>query len=282
MSLAVAVGMLRTIQSQTAQQPDLRIGVHATTQLLKEEVERKSAPIESCPSATAPFEGTVVDEDWDGPGRPTREQPAAITQGDLIEDLRRGSEEAFAALVRREGGRMFATARRLLGRDEDAQDAVQEAFLQAHRAIGSFAGEARLSTWLHRIVVNASLMKLRNRRRKPEQAIDDLLAHLDETGSSPQSASGWERSSEELLASAECRTIVRRAMGRLPEPYHQVLILREIQGFDTDETALMVGASANAVKVRLHRARQALRTLLGREFAENWSASSGGPCWRAT
>jgi RNA polymerase sigma factor (sigma-70 family) len=92
----------------------------------------------------------------------------------LVEGLRRGDEEAFAALVRREGARLLATARRLLGSTQDAEDAVQEAFLQAHRAIDRFNGDSRLSTWLHRIVVNAALMKLRSRRRKPEQALDEL------------------------------------------------------------------------------------------------------------
>jgi RNA polymerase sigma-70 factor, ECF subfamily len=196
-------------------------------------------------------------------------EPGAAARDDLIEGLRRGDEQAFAALVRREGGRMLATARRLLGNEPDAQDAAQEAFLQVHRAIGSFAGEARLSTWLHRIVVNAALMKLRRRRRKPEQPIDDLMPQFDETGSWLRPGSGWERSGDELLESAECRASVRGAIGRLPESYRQVVMLRDIEGFDTDETANAVGASPNAVKVRLHRARQALRALLEREFAEN-------------
>jgi RNA polymerase sigma-70 factor (ECF subfamily) len=193
---------------------------------------------------------------------------AAAAQDGCLEELRRGDERAFAALVCREGGRMLATARRLLGNEQDAQDAVQEAFLQAHRAIAGFAGAARLSTWLHRIVVNAALMKLRSRRRKPEQPLDDLMPQFDEMGSWLGPVSGWERSSEELLESAECRAIVRRAIDKLPESYRQVLVLRDVEGFDTEETADMVGASVNAVKVRLHRARQALRTLLEGEFAE--------------
>jgi len=187
----------------------------------------------------------------------------------LIDDLRRGDERAFATLVCHESGRMLSTARRLLGNEEDARDAVQDAFFQAHRAIGGFAGEARLSTWLHRIVVNAALMKLRSRRRKPEQPLDDSMPQVHETASWLRPVSAWERSSEELLESAQCRTIVRRAIDRLPESYRQVLMLRDIADFDTEETADMVGTSVNAVKVRVHRARQALRMLLEREFAEN-------------
>jgi RNA polymerase sigma-70 factor, ECF subfamily len=180
----------------------------------------------------------------------------------LVEGLRRGDEEAFAALVRREGARLLATARRLLGSTQDAEDAVQEAFLQAHRAIDRFNGDSRLSTWLHRIVVNAALMKLRSRRRKPEQALDELLPQFDESGAWLSPVTGWDRSSYELLESAEIRAMVRRAIERLPDAYREVLILRDIEELDTEETAELLDASPNAIKVRLHRARQALRTLL--------------------
>jgi RNA polymerase sigma-70 factor, ECF subfamily len=192
----------------------------------------------------------------------------------LLDGLRRGDEEAFATLVRRESTRMLATARRLLGNDQDAEDAVQEAFLQAHRAIGRFNGGARISTWLHRIVVNAALMKLRSRRRKPEQALDELLPQFDESGSWLRPVSGWERSSDELLESAETRAMVRRAIDRLPAVYREVLILRDIEELDTEETGALLDASPNAIKVRVHRARQALRTLLEGELAESYASAS--------
>jgi len=188
------------------------------------------------------------------------------SERELVAALRSGDDAAFATLVRREGGRMLATARRMLGAEQDAEDAVQDAFLQAHRAIDRFAGDSRISTWLHRIVVNAALMKLRTRRRKPEQQLDELLPQFEETGEWLRPVSGWERPSDELLESAECRAIVRQAIDRLPEAYRQVLILRDIEELDTEETAELLGTTANAVKVRLHRARQALRTLLEREL----------------
>ncbi len=91
----------------------------------------------------------------------------------LLERLRSGDDAAFEQLVREHGGRMLAVARRFLRQEEDARDAVQDAFLSAYRALEDFEGNARLSTWLHRIVVNAALMKLRTRRRKPERSIED-------------------------------------------------------------------------------------------------------------
>ena len=93
----------------------------------------------------------------------------------LVDQLRAGDRQALETLVRRYGGRMLATARRLVGTDDDARDVVQEAFIAAFRAIDTFAGTARLSTWLHRIVINAALMRLRSRRRRREESIDDLL-----------------------------------------------------------------------------------------------------------
>src|SRR5262245_8658861 len=90
-------------------------------------------------------------------------------ESDLVARLRRGDEVAFEVVVRRYGSRLLATARRLLGNEADARDAVQEAFLSAMKGMVAFGGAARLSTWLHRIVVNAALMKLRARRRKREE-----------------------------------------------------------------------------------------------------------------
>ena len=100
----------------------------------------------------------------------------------LRERLLAGEEGAYEELVRRYGGRMLAVARRFLPVEEDARDAVQDAFLSAFRSIDRFEGHAQLSTWLHRIVVNASLMKLRTRRRHPEQSIEELLPGYLEDG----------------------------------------------------------------------------------------------------
>ena len=100
----------------------------------------------------------------------------------LLDGLRRGDDHAFATLVRQHAGRMLATARRLLRDGDEAEDAVQEAFVSAARAIGGFAGDSKLSTWLHRIVVNTALMRLRSRRRRREEPIDDLLPRFDAAG----------------------------------------------------------------------------------------------------
>ena len=190
----------------------------------------------------------------------------AIDDAVLLDGLRRGDDHAFATLVRQHAGRMLMTARRLLRDGDEAEDAVQEAFVSAARAIGGFAGDSKLSTWLHRVVVNTALMRLRSRRRRREEPIDDLLPRFDADGYHADAVVGWETPSDVLLERRQTREIVRRCIDQLPEQYRTVIMLRDIEEMDTEETAHSIGSTPNAVKVRLHRARQALRTLLAREL----------------
>ena len=176
-----------------------------------------------------------------------------------------GDGDAFEELVRDHSGRLLSVARRYLPNEEDARDAVQDAFLSAFRALDRFEGGSKLSTWLHRIVVNASLMKLRTRRRKPESSIEDLLPGFLEDGHMAQPAVERE-SSETILVRKEVREVVRKAIEQLPESYRTVLLLRDLEGFDTEEAAEMLELSTGAVKTRLHRARQVLRGLLEPEL----------------
>ena len=186
----------------------------------------------------------------------------------LIERLRRGDGEAYELIVRRFGGRLLATARRMLGNDEDAEDALQEALLSAFRHIDQFAGQSRLSTWLHRIVVNVVLMRMRSRKSRPERSIEELLPRFVEDGHWADRIGGSEESSDVLLERGETRRLVRRCIAQLPESYRVVLTLRDIDELDTDETAALLAITPNAVKIRLHRARQALRALIERAMAD--------------
>jgi RNA polymerase sigma-70 factor (ECF subfamily) len=180
----------------------------------------------------------------------------------LLAGLRAGDESAFEALVRANGARMLATARRFLRHEEDARDAVQDALLQAFRALPRFAGQARLSTWLHRIVVNAALMKLRSQRRRPETPLEELAPHFEADGAQ---APARDDRPDAAIASAQLRALVRAAIPRLPERHRTVLILRDVEQLDTDETARRLGTSSGAVKTRLHRAHRALRALIESE-----------------
>ena len=191
----------------------------------------------------------------------------ATHEADLVAALRRGDDASYERLVREHGGAMLAVARRYLRSEDDARDAVQEALLAAFRGIASFSADAKLSTWLHRIVVNCALMRLRSRRRRPEQAIDDLLPSFDEHGAFACGVAALDApAAESVVERRQTRAIVRRCIDRLPESYRTLLMLRDIEERDTDETAELLGLTVSAVKSRLHRARQALRELLVAEY----------------
>ena len=186
---------------------------------------------------------------------------------ELLAQLRAGDEDAFGLVVQRYGGRMLATARRFLNNEHDAQDAVQEAFASAFRALDKFNGDALLSTWLHRIVVNAALVQIRSRRRRSEQPIETLLPRFDQDGEWIDDPATWTDAAEAALERRDSREMVRRCIERLPDKYRCVLLLRDIEELDTDETARSLATTANTVKVRLHRARQTLKAILERESA---------------
>ncbi len=187
-------------------------------------------------------------------------------ESNLVAGLRAGEATAYEALVRTYVSRLTAVARRVMNNEEDARDAVQDAFVSAFRSIKSFDGNSRLSTWLHRIVVNACLMKLRSRRRKPEESIEPLLPTFQEDGHHAARFREWEDEIHGAIERQERCAMVRRCIAQLPETYRTVLLLRDIEGFDGGETARVLGVTPNAVKIRLHRARQALRTLLDPHF----------------
>jgi RNA polymerase sigma-70 factor (ECF subfamily) len=183
-------------------------------------------------------------------------------ESDLLRLLRAGDGRAYEKLVRAYSPRLLGAARRLLRCEEDARDAVQEAFLLAFRAIDRFEGASSLSTWLHRIAINCALMKIRSRACRPETPIEDLLPRFEADGHPGAPFEPWPDSAETNAVRSETRAEVRAAIDRLPETHRTVLLLRDIEELSTEEAAQVLGITPNAVKIRLHRARQALRSLL--------------------
>jgi RNA polymerase sigma-70 factor (ECF subfamily) len=188
---------------------------------------------------------------------------APARAGPSLEALRRGDGDAWEAVAREFGPRLLAVARRFLTDPQTAQDCLQEALVRAYESIGRFEERSALSTWLHRIVVNEALMILRSRRRRPEESLDDLLPVFDESGHRLPSGP-TARDPEDMASDEQSMEIVREAIDRLPDSYRMVLLLRDLEELSTEETARLLDASPGAVKVRLHRARAALKTLLER------------------
>lgn len=184
----------------------------------------------------------------------------------LVERLRANDDAAFEELVRLHIGKLLSVARRILRNEDDAADAVQDAFLQVHKSILQFNAEAALAPWLRKIVVNACLMKLRTQRRRPAVALEDLMPQFTEDGHHADPPDRWQETSESLLMKSETRGAVRAAIDELPNAYRTILLLRDIEELNTHDTASMLGINDNTVKVRLHRARQALRTLLDKKY----------------
>jgi RNA polymerase sigma-70 factor (ECF subfamily) len=183
-----------------------------------------------------------------------------------LQRLRRGDAAAFEDLVRQNAARLLATARRMLGNDDDAREVLQDAFVAAFRSLSSFAGNSQLSTWLHRILVNTALMRLRRRRCRPELSIEELLPAFKGDGHHAEPPARFDDGATECLLRAENQQLVRAAIDELPPAYREVILLRDLEGLSTEATGHILNTTTNAVKIRLHRARQALRTLLTRHF----------------
>ena len=136
---------------------------------------------------------------------PATDPEARARDKALLERLRAGEDAAFRELVEANTGPMLAVARRFMRNEDDARDAVQDAFLSGFRALERFAGDSLLSTWLHRITINACLMKLRTRRRRPEGSIDDLLPGFLEDGRLAGSDESWQDRADAILESRQSR-----------------------------------------------------------------------------
>ena len=199
-------------------------------------------------------------------GSATGRQADERDNPELVAAFRAGDLAAFEKIVREQGRELLAVARRLLRNDDDAREAVQDAFVSAFRSCRRFEGSSRISTWLHRIVVNACLMRLRTQRRRVEVPIEDWLPRFLPDGHHETSFVDWSNAAHAMIEQEETCALVRRCIDQLPESHRTVLLMHDIEGISVDEIAAALDISSNAVHIRLHRARQALRTLLDPVF----------------
>ena len=187
--------------------------------------------------------------------------PPTEGEAELVARLRAGDEGAYERFVREQTPILLRVTRRLLRSEDEARDAVQDAFVSAFRALPRFRGDARLGTWIYRIAVNAALAKLRARGHAPEVSLDEWLPRFIEDGHATEPSLAWPPA-DAGPERREVRERVRAAIDRLPDAYRTVVILRDIEELSTEEAATALGITTGALKVRLHRARQALKTLL--------------------
>ena len=173
-----------------------------------------------------------------------------------------GPEAAFEAVMRQHNGRLFRVARAILKDDSDAEDALQDAYLEAYKHMADFRGDAQLSTWLTRIVVNQALMRLRRERRHrvvvpfEQQDEHEQVEVADEKAEPPSSAA----------LRAEVRQLLEQRIDELPVAFRTVFVMREVEDMTVDETAECLGIPAATVRTRLFRARALLRAALARDI----------------
>ena len=184
----------------------------------------------------------------------------------LVEKAKTGDYQAFEALVNRYEGKVYRLSMRMLRNQEDAEDALQEAFLQVYRGLKGFEGRSSFSTWLFRLATNVCLMKIRHRETEPARLLplEDYLPRHEE-GEHPH-IQDWPDKPEEVLLTKESREKMLEALEKLPPEYRAVFILRDVEGFSNAEAGEALGISVAAVKSRLHRARLTLRGMLSDYF----------------
>ena len=188
---------------------------------------------------------------------------AVMSDADLIAAHVAGDPLAFSELVRRHRDRMWATALRTLGDPDDAADAVQDALISAFRCAGGFRGHAQVTTWLHRIVVNACLDRIRRNRARPTAPLPD--------GSPEEPALTLD-----AMAVRESRLAVDDALSSLPAEQRAAIVLVDVEGYSVAETAQVLGIAEGTVKSRCARGRARLAVLLG--HLRNLDANANVSC----
>jgi len=182
----------------------------------------------------------------------------------LVRAAKAGDISAFEQLVKRYDRNIFRLAQHITQNREDAEDVVQEAFLKAYTHLTGFQEQSKFYTWLVRIAVNESLMKLRRRRADKTVSLDQEIETED--NSMPREVADWSPNPEQVYNQAEMNEILTKTIGGLPGGFRTVFVLRDVEGLSTEETAEALQLSVPAVKSRLLRARLQLRERLSKFF----------------
>jgi RNA polymerase sigma-70 factor (ECF subfamily) len=184
---------------------------------------------------------------------------------DLVHACKNGNVSAFEQLVKRYDRKLFRIAQSVTHNREDSQDAVQEAFLKAYQHLADFREACQFSTWLIRITVNQSLMKLRKQRGTAETSLDEHFG--DEGDILPREVTDWAPNPEQLCWASELKGILKKTLEDIEPISRIVFVLRDIEGLSIDQTAVALNMSNSAIKARLWRVRLQLRERLSKHFS---------------
>jgi RNA polymerase sigma-70 factor, ECF subfamily len=189
--------------------------------------------------------------------RPRRTESSDLSEADAIRLAQQGDTAAFERIYRLHNRRVYALCLRMVGNTAEAEDLTQEAFLQLFRKIHTFRGDSAFSTWLHRLSVNVVLMKLR-KKTLPETSLEETTEPDEETGGPRKDVGGPDL----LLTGSLDRVNLQRAIEQLPPGYRAAFVLHDVQGYEHNEIAEIMGCSIGNSKSQLHKARMRLRELL--------------------
>lgn len=189
-----------------------------------------------------------------------------LSDADLAQCIVSRDQRAFASLMRRHNQSLYRTARSILRDDADAEDAVQDAYLLAYRGMNGFRADAKLSTWLTRIVVNASLAKARKRKRGAEVISLGGDIELDQQASEVNMNAGLSESPERDAMRAQARQLLEKSIDGLPDVFRTVFVLRALEEMSGEEVAACLDIPEATVRTRFFRARGLLREALSREI----------------
>jgi RNA polymerase sigma-70 factor (ECF subfamily) len=195
----------------------------------------------------------------------------------LVQMAQSGENRAFDELVRRYQDKVYRLSYKILRHEEDAAEALQDAFLSAYKGLRNFKAESTFSTWLYRIATNASLMKYRKRRDGHISLEQSQTPGPRGEEGEPLQIPDWSEQPLEVLLDAETRAVMEEGIQMLPEDDRTVFVLRDIEGLSNAEVAEILELSVAAVKSRLHRARIKLRDRLNRYFQDRLSPRDRRP-----
>ena len=191
---------------------------------------------------------------------------AARDEVQVVERARAGDLEAFEGLIGRHQQRVMRVVLSILKEPMDAEEVAQDVFLTVFEKIDHFRGDSSFSTWLHRVAVNAALMRRRKSKADRSVPLDDVMPPFDERGHLAVDIADWSQQAGDPVLAREAGEVIEAAVEKLDEMYRTVFGLRDVQGFSTEETAAILELSVPAVKSRLHRARLFLRRGLAEYF----------------
>jgi RNA polymerase sigma-70 factor, ECF subfamily len=184
---------------------------------------------------------------------------------ELIEEFKAGNQKSFEELIQRYSTKAFSLASRLTRNQEDAEEVLQDVFVTVYRKIGSFQGKSTFSSWLYRVTVNAAFMKLRKKKQDQSVPMEDVLPQLQNT---PLIRASENLEGDRATQRSEVVQALELAIGKLPEEYRPVFILRDVDGLTSREVGKILNLSVPAVKSRLHRSRLMIRKRLTQFYKE--------------